>query len=450
MRLIFRVVFALAFMVGASSCSSTSDGPTASASSVTHARLAISPTFSAAAARAYTVLAASGADITKIHIVLSELTGRVALDTLVAFPVGTDTIAIVLPVSIQGREEQFDAQIDLLDANNVVQFAITQRITARNASLPPVPQVPLVLQYVGPGSAAKSIAVSPGDGTLLPKATVALIATGADARGLSIADLAIVWTSSDPTIVSITPTGPTTALATAVGPRGVATITAKTLSGAAGTAKVTVVPQAAGLSVFGGGGQTSAALDTLGTPFTVELRGTDGGVMSGVLVTFSAVTPGGDVVTANTPTDALGHASTRMVLGRDSGTYTYQAASGSLAPVTVSATATPATVGPAVQLIPLTPLPASFKAGVAASQQFSAQLADAKGYYVRTAGVVLNATLDITTASGSKSQQSVRTTSDANGVISLPLPTFDTAGTVVITITVPALNVSFSGTFTIN
>jgi hypothetical protein len=450
MRLPIRLAVALALIVGASSCSSISDGPTASSSSLTQARLAVSPTFSPAAARAFATLAANGGDITNIHIVLTDLAGKVALDTVVAFPVGTETISVVLPVTIQGREEEFDARIDLRDASNVVQFSITQRITARNASLPPVPQVPLVLQYVGPGSAAKSIAVSPGDGTLIPKATMALIATGADARGVSIPDLSIVWTSSDTSIVQITQTGPASALATAVGPRGIATITAKTLSGITSTAKVTVVPQAAGLNVFGGAGQTSEALDTLATPFTVELRGTDGGVISGALVTFSAVTVGGDIVTANTSTDALGRASTRVVLGRDVGSYTYQAVSGSLTPVTMSATATPATIGPPAQLIPLTPLPASFAVGVVATQKFSAQLADAKGFYVRKAGVTLTATLDITSTTGAKSTKTITATSNSEGVLTLTIPSFETPGTVLITINIPDIKLTASGTFTIS
>ena len=450
MRLNLRLVVALAFAVGTGACSSTSDAPTASSSTASQARLAIAPTFSAAAAKAYASLSANGADITNIHIVLTDLAGKVTLDTVVAFPVGTDTIAVVLPVNIQGREEQFDAQIDLRDASNVVQFAITQRLTARSASLPPVQQTPLVLQYVGPGATAKTIAVSPGDATLLPKATMSLIATAADASGISVPDLAIVWTSSDTTIVSITQTGAASAVATAVGPRGVATITAKTLSGVTGTAKMTVVPQAAALSVVGGNSQTGAALDTLPTPFTVELRGTDGGVMSGVLVTFSAVTAGGNVVTANTSTDALGRASSRIVLGRDPGTYSYQALVGSLAAVTVSETATAATIGPATQLVPLTALPASFTSGVTATQKFSAQLADAKGYYVRQAGVVLSATLDITTNSGAKSTRTITTQSNSEGVITLSIPAFDAPGTVVITLNVPDIKLTASGTFTIN
>ncbi|MDQ2668117.1 MAG: Ig-like domain-containing protein [Gemmatimonadota bacterium] len=451
MRLNFRLATGVALVLGAISCSSATGELTASrASDVSAVRLALSPTFSPAAARAYSALAAGGADITNIHIVLTDLGGKVAADTTVAFPVSLDSISIDLLLSIQGREEQFDAKIDLRDATGAILFSTTQRVTARNASLPSVPQAPLVLQYVGPGFSAKTVSVSPGDATLFPGATQSVIATGADAAGFALGDLSVVWTSSDPAIVQVTPTGPASALLTARGPRGTVTLTARTLSGVAGSSKVSVVPTASALNVFGGAGQSGFTLDTLTTPFTVEVRASDGGTVAGALVTFSAVTAGGAAVTSSASTDANGRASTLMVLGRDAGTYTYQASSGPLTPVTVSASGTLGPIGPAAQIIPLTSLPSSFKAGVTATQRFSGQLADRKGYYVRQAGVVLIATMDITPNSGAKSQRVIRATSDAEGVLTLPIPSFDAPGSVFITINVPDLGLTLSGTFTIN
>ena len=451
MRLNFRVAGAIALVFGVVACSTATDEMTASRSTeVSETRLSVAPSFSPAAASAYSALIATGGDVTNIHVVLTDLGGHVALDMRVAFPATQDTIAIDLPVSIKGREEQFNATIDLLDAAGVVQFSSSQRLTARSSLLPRLPRVAVVLQYVGPGAAAKTVAVSPGDATLLPGATLDVIATATATGGTPLAGLAVVWTSSDTTIARVTQTSAASALVTARGPRGAVTITAKTLSGVVGTAKVTVVPQAGTLSVFSGGGQTGSALDTLTTPFAVELRGTDGGVMSGVLVTFSAVSAGGNVVTATTPTDALGRAATRMVLGRDVGGYTYQAVSGALAPVTVSATATAAAIGPISQLVPLSGLPPGFTVGVTATQKFSGQLADAKGYYVRQAGVVLNATLEITSSSGAKSTQVITTTSDSAGVITLTIPAFREPGTVIITLSVPDIKLTASGTFTIS
>lgn len=450
MRLKLRLAGTVALFLGATSCSTATDGLTATRSrGATQAHLAISPSFSAAAEQAFLALAAAGTDITNIHIVLTNLGGRVVADTVVAFPVGKDSISIDLPLDIQGLEEEFSAQIDLRDATGAVQFSITQRVTARSSSLPPAPRVPLVLKYVGPGSTAKSVTVSPGDGTLIPNATLGLISTALDGNNVPIGNLAVVWTSSDTTIVRIAATGPSAGTATAVGPRGTATITAKTLTGVAGTSKITVIPVAAGLSVFSGGGQSSAALDTLPTLFTVELRGTDGGIMAGALVTFSAVTSGGSVATTNASTDATGRASTRMVLGRIPGSYSYQAVSGALAPVTVTATATIAPIGPATQIVPLSALPSSFKVGIISAQKFTAQLADAKGYYVAKAGVILYARLDITASSGLVSTRAITATSNAEGVFTLTIPAFEAPGSVFITVTVPDIGLSLSGTFPI-
>ena len=451
MRLKLRLAGTIALILGATSCSTANDGLTAAqTAAATKGRLAVTPSFSPAAAQAFNSLAAAGTDITNIHIVLNDLAGRVVIDTVVPFPVGKDSISIDLPLDIQGLEQEFSAQIDLRDATGAVQFSITQRVTARSSSLPPAPSVPLILQYVGRGSTAKSVAVSPGDGTLIPNATLGLISTATDGNNIPIGNLVVVWTSSDTTIVRITSTGPSAATATAAGPRGTVTITAKTLTGVAGTSKITVVPVAAGLSVFSGGGQSSAALDTLPTPLTVELRAADGGIMAGVLVTFSAVTPGGSVATINTSTDATGRASTRMVLGRIPGVYVYQAASGSVAPVTVSATSTLAPIGAATQVVPVSALPGSFKVGVIAAQKFSAQLADAKGYYVAKAGVVLTATLDVTTNTGVFSTRTITATSNAEGVFTLTIPAFDAPGTVFITLTIPDIGLTLSGSFPIS
>jgi len=133
-------------------------------------------------------------------------------------------------------------------------------------------------------------------------------------------------------------------------------------------------------------------------------------------------------------------------LGRDPGSYSYQAISGSLAPATITATATASPVGPPTQLVPLAPLPSSFKVGVAATQKFSAQLADAKGSYVRKAGVALNASMSVNGGQPS----TVTAVSNAEGVITLTLPPFDKPGSVLITLTVPDIGLTVSGTFPIN
>lgn len=447
MPLKLRMIATSAIVLSALSCSRATDAPTMSrATERASAQLAIAPTLSANALHALGALGAQGVDITNIRITLVDLGGRVTLDTIVAFPITTDTITVLLPLSIQGREQQFNATIQLRDASGAVQFSSTQRVTARDASLPALPAAAITLQYVGPGFRAKVVTVAPGDASILPTATQQLNATATDAAGAPVGDLAVVWTTSDSTIARVISTSSVTAIATPRGPRGTVTFTARALTGVIGTAKLTVLPQAARLAVISGNGQTAVSLQALAIPMTVEVQATDGGKVAGALVTFRSATAGGDVTTVSARSDSTGRATTVMKLGRNAGAYVYEATSGSLAPVTVGATAIAPAVGPPSQLIPLTPLPASFKVGVASTQVFSAQVADANGYYLAQPGISFTVSM-VVSPSGARS--SVTALSDAQGVVSMSIPAFSSAGTVTISLSSPTIPNLPYGTFTI-
>jgi hypothetical protein len=410
------------------------------------ARLNIAPTLSPSATQAYGALAAMGVDVTSIRIRLVDLGGAVALDTVIAFPANQQTLSLVLPLNILGTEQQFNAIVELRDASGTVQFSSTQRVTARDARRPAAPLVAVTLQYVGPGASAKTITVSPAEATVVPGASQALVATAADQSGAPVPNLFVSWSSSDTTVARVTSTGSISATATSRGPRGTVTFTARTPGGAVGTARVTVLPQAARLVVISGNGQTGVALGTLATPFTVEVQATDGGKVADALVNFRAVTTGGEVSAASVSTDASGRATTLLKLGRIAGTYAYEASSGTLGGVTVGAMATAAPIGVPTQLVPLTALPASFKVGVEPTQRFSAQLADANLYYVLQAGVSVTATMVVTPGGATTS---VTALSDALGVLTFTIPAFKTAGSVLITLTSPVLQNLPFGTFPI-
>lgn len=443
MRLNLRVAGVVAVVLSAIACSGASDGLTAGRSA---ARIGIVPAFSASAIQAYGTLASIGVAVTTVHITVFDLSGTAKLDTVLPFPAGDETLSVDLSLHLQGIEQEFNVTVQLLDASGAVQFSGMQRVTARDASLSSGPAETITLQYVGPGYSAKAVAVSPADATVLPGATQQLIATATDLGGAPVSNLIVTWTTSDSTIARITQTGNATATVTALGPRGTVTFTAKTPTGVVGTAKLTVLSQAARLAVISGNGQTGVALQSLATPFVVEIQATDGGKLAGALVHFRAVTAGGEVATASAATDSTGRARTIMKLGRDAGSYSFEATSGSLTPVTVGTTATAAPIGPPTQLIPLTPLPASFKVGVASTQRFSAQLADANGYYVLQSGVPVTATMVVSPGGATTSSTVV---SDALGVITFSIPAFKTAGWVLITLTSPVIPNLPYGTFPI-
>ena len=105
-----------------------------------------------------------------------------------------------------------------------------------------------------------------------------------------------------------------------------------------------------------------------------------------------------------------------------------------------------APVGVPTQLVPLTPLPTSFKVGVESTQRFSAQLADANGYYVQQAGVSVTATMVVTPGGATTSVTAV---SDGLGVLTFAIPAFKTTGSVLITLTSPVMQNLPFGTFPI-
>lgn len=79
-----------------------------------------------------------------------------------------------------------------------------------------------------------------------------LTATAVDAKGNAATGSTIVWTSSDPTVVTITPLTPNTAEAFAVGPLGTVIITATADAGVATLQVEVIVSAAVALAIFEG------------------------------------------------------------------------------------------------------------------------------------------------------------------------------------------------------
>ncbi len=257
----------------------------------------------------------------------------------------------------------------------------------------------------------------------------------------------MTWTSSDTAIAVVAASGNTTANVTPHGKRGVVVISAAAPSGITGTAQITYLAQPGRLVVINGDGQTGVSNKTLTNPFVVELQGTDGRPIIGRLVTFAATTSGGSVGVVTQSTDSSGRARTSITVGRTPGTYTFTASFGSLPGVSISATATAAPVGPPTQIIALTPIPKSFTVGVAPLSAFSAQLADANGNYVHTAGVTIIGTLVVQPGGGTSS---VSVSTDTAGIFTLTIPPYiGPSGSVIIALSSPTIPNLPSGTFPI-
>ncbi|TVP46064.1 MAG: hypothetical protein EA350_07740 [Gemmatimonadales bacterium] len=163
---------------------------------------------------------------------------------------------------------------------------------------------------VGPVTPAPvaEVRVTPGTSTLPPGQTRQLTAVTLDAGGRTLANRAVTWTTSAPTVAEVSPGG----VVTAVG-NGSATITAAS-EGRSGTAVITVALPVATVTV-------SPALDTLEAYETrnlqAVLRDSAGTVLTGRTVTWTSSDP--SVATINPVTGVL--------TGVDRGTVTITATS---------------------------------------------------------------------------------------------------------------------------
>ena len=342
MRLRLRAAGFLALAAVAITCTDVPTSPKETrGTTLMPGHLRMSPSFSPAAARIYGGLAAFGIEVTEVHVVLTAPDGSTR-DTTISFPPGRDTLFIDIPIPSGQTDQAFTALLELRNDQHVVLFSGTQTVIARAANLPPLSAPAVVIQYTGPGTKTKTVAVSPPDTTVPASASVPFRASAVDSSGGTVTDLLVRWTTSDASIATATTTGNATAAVAGQGRRGVATITAITPSGIAGSTRITFVPPPARLVVVSGGAQTGVAGSVLAQPFVVEVQAADNLPVPGATVTFRGVTAGGSVTTSTAITNLAGRASSLLTLGRTGGTYQYEAASGALAPVTVSETATPA------------------------------------------------------------------------------------------------------------
>lgn len=340
MRSISRAAALFALAVVAITCTDAPTSPARSSGGSSAARLTMAPSFTPAAARAYASLAAMGISVTHVRIRLRAADGTLSRDTTIAFG-ADDTLRVRIPIEIQGTEQTFSALVELRDATGTVLFARTQDVIARAAHLPATPAPVIALEYVGPGAAARAIAVSPADLTVPGNTEAILTAVATDSVGNPVADLLVGWTSSDSAVATVRAVGPI-ATVRGTGRRGAVVITATSPNGLVGTVRLSMLPPAVRLDVVSGDAQSDVAGRLLAQPFVVELQGADGGPIPGAAVSFRAVTPGGVATPGTVITDAVGRASVSLTLGRIAGTYSFESVSPPLAPATIIATATPA------------------------------------------------------------------------------------------------------------
>ncbi|MEO6525967.1 MAG: hypothetical protein ABIP93_05035, partial [Gemmatimonadaceae bacterium] len=270
MRPTLRAVGLFALVFVAITCTDAPTGPSRDdATARTAARIALTPSFSADAARAYRRLTEFGFDVTNVRIRLTAADGSVAKDTVFSFPITQDTLHMDLTVRMQGSEQTFTALIELRDVRSVVFFSGTRLVIARANGLPGATPPSIALEYSGPGREARTMTVKASDATITSTAGATVVATALDAAGRAVPDLLVRWTSSDTMLATVTGTGDAAAELRGTGKRGIAAITAISPSGLSASAAITLVPPPARLVAIGGAGQTGVAGRSLPQPLVV-------------------------------------------------------------------------------------------------------------------------------------------------------------------------------------
>jgi adhesin/invasin len=404
MRSPFRFAALAAAAIVAASCTDSSSATGAAGSG----RIALSASFSASAVTAFNALAQFGLDITNVHLRLTAPDGSTR-DSTIAFPATMDVLQIDVAVPLRTAGQSFTADVELRNANDIVLFSGRQIVIAQASTILGTTPSPIVIDYTGPGRDVKAITLAPASPVISGATTLPFVASAVDAAGAPVSNFLVAWSTSDTALAKVVESGNTGAVVTSAGKRGVVTLSAKTPLGITGSTQVTLVPLAARVVVVSGSGQSGPAGHAVANPIIVEVQASDNLPVPGATVTFRAVTAGASVGTASVVADASGRASTTLIVGQTAGTYQFEAASGSLTPVSATATATPA---PAAAIIAVSGSGQTAPVSTTLPQPFVVRVTNEFG------GVVAGATVAWTRVSGSGTVGSATSTTAADGTAS--------------------------------
>jgi hypothetical protein len=350
------------------------------------ARLAVAPVFQTRSALLVS--------FNRVRITLSREVGT-ALDTLVSFPPGADSVVITLLVPITGSSETLTLDLAMINAagdtvfrGGPVPVLATTGVISRGAPLR------VDVRYVGVGANARSVLIATRTASVFFRDSVQLTAAALDSSGEPIPGTPIVWRSLDTTLARV----PADSTGKVIGgtARGVARIQAALLTLQTDTARVTVQPVAAALSLVSGGGQTGTVGAALASPVVARVKAADSLGVSGVWVHF-AVTAGGGAPSADSVlTDSLGRAQVQWTLGPTAGPQALQASLPGVPGATVSYAAT--AVAGAPKTLVFTVPPTGAVAGAPIAPAVVVSVLDSLGNPVAAFGG--SVTVAITTGTG--------------------------------------------------
>jgi hypothetical protein len=300
------------------------------------AALAVEPQVESALEHGLRHVALAQVPFERVRITIQREDGSVALDTLVLFPAGADSLTLALRVPLPPDAPASGVPMRLAmgyvnaAGDTVFKGKLALTVAPSVGTTPPPPvQVPLL--YTGPGATAAAVRITPGSASGFAGQTVRFSAVAVDAAETPVPGTPIVFSSSDASVAVV---DAASGLATLGQKRGSARITAQTLTGQSASASVTVMLPGSSLSATGGGTAPVGGV----VPVAAVVTASDGVPVAGVAVAFAVATGGGSVSPTSATTDASGRAGASWKLGPTVGgqTLTVSAAGASR---TLSATA---------------------------------------------------------------------------------------------------------------
>ena len=282
----------------------------------------------------------------RVRVVFRRADLTIALDTLVLFPANVDSVALDLRVPITAGAaasagEALSLSLAYVNAAGDTVFRggpIAVLAQARAPGSPPPPPAAVPLTYVGVGSQATAITITPETLTVTAGDAFSFTAMARDGQVTAISGVPIVYSSLDPSRATLASQSAGSGVTT--NQRGIARIRAQLPTGAAeDTATLVVLPRPSSLGVVSGGAQTAATLAALPQAVSVRLTATDGQPLAGAPVSVVTSVGGGSVVPSGSVTNAQGIVSFIWTLGSAAGTQTVTVSSPGVTNLLVSAIA---------------------------------------------------------------------------------------------------------------
>lgn len=254
---------------------------------------------------------------TRVRVVLLRANGDTAVDRMVDFPADADSVSLAFPVTLSptapAEGEPLGAVMKYVNNSGDTVFASAPVVVqARTTAAGPVAPVTIPLTYVGPGSAAASLVISPDSVVGTRTQTLTFGTVVRDAQQAVLSNTPVAFTSTDTTVVKV---GLSTGVATLVGSRGSALVIAQTLTGQKDTARVTITPTPTAIAIVSGNNQLVRQASAFAQPLRVRVTAFDGLGVANTAVDFAVTAGRGTVSAARVTTDSGGFAQVTWTAG---------------------------------------------------------------------------------------------------------------------------------------